>query len=333
MSANVPETQAHRGEPSAAVPLVTVMIVCYRHERYVAQALHSAFTQSYRNIELIVTDDASPDGSVGAIREALEDCPFPARFIENSENRGLCATLNQGLASASGSYVALMSADDWMEPHRIERLVELFEALPDDFCLVHSDMFLVDEEGTGSQRWSGSSGQHVDEQAFFDLVRGVNFATPSAMYRRAALDAAGPYDEELPAEDFDMLLRLAQRGRFRYVDEPLVSWRHVPSSVSREAGRLGRFEYYLPSLAKHFGSSPEIDRVISLRISTLAVELYKGGRSRPLAARYLRLAARQHPHKRAVVFAALATARVSAERALSAGWSALSVKRVTRSGT
>lgn len=89
--------------------------------------------------------------------------------------------------------------------------------------------------------------------------------------------------------------------------------------MSRQAGRVGRFEYYLPSLAKHFGQSATLDTVIAERISTMAVAIYVGGGSRSLAAKYLRLATTKAPHKRAVAFAVPSTLGVSgsvAHRAL-----------------
>jgi glycosyltransferase involved in cell wall biosynthesis len=288
---------------TANEPLVTVVLVCYDHERFVEQALRSIFEQSYPHLELIVTDDASSDGSLAIVEGLLAGSPVPARLMANATNRGLCATLNQVLGLASGKYVAMMSADDWMEPDRVAVQVRAFEQLDEQFGLVHSDMFLVDVDGAPVDTWLSTYGEVVAEEAFVDLVRGLSFSTPSFMYRRSALEAAGPYDESLPAEDFDMVLRLARLTKFHFVPEPLVNWRMNPQSVSRQAGRLGRFEYCLPSLAKHFGRSAEDDRVISERMSTLATELYLGGRSRRAAAGYLRLAARRHPHRRAMAFA------------------------------
>lgn len=283
--------------------MVTVVLVCFNHERFVEQALRSIFAQAYPRMELIVTDDASSDGSRALIEELLADSPVPTRFLANDTNLGLCATLNLALRSATGKYVAMISADDWMEPDRIGVQVREFEQLDERFGLVHSDMFMVDADGTFVDTWLATFGEVVGEDAFVDLVKGCSFSTPSFMYRRSTLEAVGPYDESLPAEDFDMLLRLARLTRFHFVPVPLVSWRMNPLSVSRQAGRIGRFEYCLPSLAKHYGRSSADDRVIAERMSTLATEVYLGGGSRRQAAGYLRLAARRHPHRRAMAFA------------------------------
>ncbi len=282
---------------------MTVVLVCFNHEEFVEQALRSILDQTYANLELIVTDDASSDGSVAIIQRLLDDTPWPAQLVANQTNRGLCATLNMALAQATGKYVTMMSADDWMEPDRVARVVSQFEELPDAYGVIHTDMHLVDLDGTLIGDWLETGGPPVAEDAFVDLVKGRNFTTPSAMYRRTVLTEAGPYDETLPAEDFDMLLRLARRTRFFFLSEPLTNWRINPASMSHQAGRIGRFEYYLPSLAKHFGVSDEYNKIIAERMSTMAVAIYVAGGPRALAAKYLRMAARRAPHTRAIAFA------------------------------
>jgi glycosyltransferase involved in cell wall biosynthesis len=305
--------------PPTTQPLVTVVLVCFNHEQFVEQALRSILNQSYPNIELVVTDDASSDSSLTTIERMLVDAPWPTQLVANASNQGLCATLNKAMSRASGEYVTIMSADDWMEAERVARLVAQLEELGTAYGLVHTDMHLVDLDGNLVSEWLETGGPAVADDAFIDLVKGFNFSTPTVMYRRSVLADAGPYDETLPAEDFDMLLRLARRTRFFFLPEPLTNCRMNPDSMSRQAGRVGRFEYYLPSLAKHFGVSSDYDKLIAQRMSTLAVAIYVGGGSRSVAAKYLRVAAAKAPHPRAIAFAVPSSLGISgsaADRAL-----------------
>jgi glycosyltransferase involved in cell wall biosynthesis len=81
---------------------VSVVVPVYNHAGYVMQALESVFAQTYRNLELIVVDDGSTDGSADVVRRALASCPFPVRFVEQ-DNRGAHAALNEAIRLANGT--------------------------------------------------------------------------------------------------------------------------------------------------------------------------------------------------------------------------------------
>jgi hypothetical protein len=112
-----------RNDAAVATPLVSVVIASYRHARYIEQALRSVYRQSYRNIEIIVVDDGSDDGSPGVIDRCLADSPFPQRFVSR-EHRGAAATLNEAAALASGAFIGFLNADDSLHAERVERMIE-----------------------------------------------------------------------------------------------------------------------------------------------------------------------------------------------------------------
>jgi glycosyltransferase involved in cell wall biosynthesis len=107
----------------AQTPLVSVVIAAYRHARYAEQALRSVYRQSYRNIEIIVVDDGSDDGSPGVIGSCLADSPFPHLFVAR-DHRGAVATLNEAAALAAGAFISFLNADDWLHPERVQRMIE-----------------------------------------------------------------------------------------------------------------------------------------------------------------------------------------------------------------
>ena len=102
-------------------PSVSVLVTTFNHARYVEEALESLRRQTSRDFEVIITDDASTDGCAEAIEGWLARTGFPAQFIRNAVNRGICANRNTALARARGRFVCSLSGDDAYADDRIER--------------------------------------------------------------------------------------------------------------------------------------------------------------------------------------------------------------------
>src|SRR3954462_6487101 len=133
-------------QPSRA-PRVSVLLTTFNHVAYVEQALESLRSQSSQDFEVIITDDASIDGSADTIAAWLQRTGFAARLIRNPRNRGICANLNAALALASGEFICSLSGDDAYEPDRIARQLACFLTLPEQVAAVYSDVLLIDAAG------------------------------------------------------------------------------------------------------------------------------------------------------------------------------------------
>jgi glycosyltransferase involved in cell wall biosynthesis len=114
---------ARHAAAGGAFPLVSVLVACDGNARYVEQALRSVYEQSYRNIEIVVIDDESGDGSDTVIKRCLAVSPFPNRFVAG-EHRGAATTLNEAASLSTGTFIHFLNADDWIEPDRVRRMVE-----------------------------------------------------------------------------------------------------------------------------------------------------------------------------------------------------------------
>ena len=123
LEAFVAREQARALARSDATPLVSVVLPAYNHARFVGAAIASVARRRTANLELVVIDDGSTDGTAAVVPKAIAGLPFPVRFIAR-ENRGAPATLNEGAALASGQYVAFLNSDDYYAPERIARLVD-----------------------------------------------------------------------------------------------------------------------------------------------------------------------------------------------------------------
>ena len=99
--------------------LISVVVTCYNHEKYIEQCLRSIFKQTYRNIELIVLDDGSTDYSPEIIQEVLRESPFATTF-ESHENIGVVRTRNKGLNLLNGDYFLFVDSDDFLDDRYVE---------------------------------------------------------------------------------------------------------------------------------------------------------------------------------------------------------------------
>ena len=104
-------------------PLVSVAIPCYNHERFVQDSIQSIIDQTYQNIELIIIDDGSRDGSVEKIKEMIPACQ--ERFVRfefrHRPNKGLSATLNEALEWCEGKYFSALASDDIVLKNKIDK--------------------------------------------------------------------------------------------------------------------------------------------------------------------------------------------------------------------
>jgi glycosyltransferase involved in cell wall biosynthesis len=226
------------------LPWVSVVCTCYNQAGYVREALRSVVEQTYANIELIVIDNASTDGSAAQIKAFCAEYPA-TKFIQNPVNQGLCGAFNQGLALAIGEYVIDLAADDVLLPSRVARQVERFRSLPLYYGVVFSNAAYIDAEGceTGYHYpvdAEGHSMQFVPTgDVFQDVLSRYFINTPTMMMRRDMLVSLGGYDETLAYEDFDFWVRSARHYRYAYIDEVLTQKRRLPDSLGTQIVKRG----------------------------------------------------------------------------------------------
>ena len=122
------------------LPLVSVIVPCYNHEKYVEETIESIVNQTYENIELIVIDDGSKDASPQIIEELSKKYNF--KFIHRS-NKGLSATLNEGIRLSQGKYISVCASDDKLKLDKIEKQVKFMEEILIMECVLEKLYFLM----------------------------------------------------------------------------------------------------------------------------------------------------------------------------------------------
>lgn len=196
-----------------ASPSVSVVVPCYNYGHYLTECAESALSQHEVDVEVVIVDDASPDGSV-AVAHDIAAKDERVRVIENKVNQGHIATYNIGLAAVTGQYVVQLSADDLLAPGALGRSVALLEARPEvTFVYGYAPEFTdrPPKARTNVRSWSVWSGSdwlgHI-------CRRGSNIVTnPEVVMRSAMVRELGGYDARLPhSADMYLWMGAAARG-------------------------------------------------------------------------------------------------------------------------
>ncbi len=219
--------------------LVSVVIPSYNHKSYVIQAIESVLDQSWPNIDLIVIDDGSRDGSPEHIQELL-DQRGGFRFVTR-KNRGLLKTLNEGLQLARGEFFCELASDDYFPTNSIELRVKYLQRHPDcvavfgDGALVKNNM--VVEGGLLTEKHRKIFLEH---DPIPDMLTGQSPVFSSALVRRDSLLGIGGFDENTFRyyEDLDTSILLALQGRLGLVDSPVICRREHETNVSSSTSHV-----------------------------------------------------------------------------------------------
>jgi len=210
-------------------PALSVVMPVYNAEQYLAEAVDSILQQTFTDFELIAIDDGSTDGS-GALLETYADRDDRVCLISR-ENRGLVATLNEGIDRAKAPLVARMDADDICYPERFAIQMAYMAEHPDVLCL-GGRFELIDGENRLLTQLTEAPLDDAGIQQ--KLLSGVCVIShPSVIFRRDAVIDAGYYDPDtMLAEDLDLWLRLGERGKLAIVPEIVLRYRVHENTVS-----------------------------------------------------------------------------------------------------
>ncbi|MBN8491261.1 MAG: glycosyltransferase family 2 protein [Burkholderiales bacterium] len=237
---NRPCTTPVAATPSgAALPLVSVMIPVFNQAAYVERAIRSALAQDYPNLEIVVSDDASSDGTPAVVERFILDNPrAPVVLVKSSVNRGILRNYHDTLyAHITGEWVINLDGDDFfLDPGFIRRAVL---AAADERIVLALGNYCEYAQATGEQLDIRNSALApvVDGNAFVTLFAkgGVVWNHNCILYRRAAALAIGFYwNEQGTRNDWESFLRLVINRRVAYVDSIAAAWvQHAHNETAR----------------------------------------------------------------------------------------------------
>lgn len=206
-------------------PRVTIVTPSYNQAAFLEEAIRSVLDQGYENLEYIVVDGGSTDGSV----EIIERYADRLAWWVSEPDGGQAEALNSAFARSTGELLGWLNSDDTLLPGAVSAAVEAFEHEP-DLLLAYGDAIFVDEDGA---RVGYYSAQDADvpgmlRRCFDDIVQ------QGSLFSREAYDLAGPLHGWF-CLDFEFFLKVAMTGPVRRLDRPLATYRLHPESKSMTA--------------------------------------------------------------------------------------------------
>lgn len=227
---------------TGTLPPISVVIPCYNAAAYIVAALESVTAQGWPNLEVVVVNDGSTDGSSDRVTAFSGN----VRLVQQP-NRGIAAARNTGIVNASHEWLAFLDADDLWLPGKLAAQWHALQADPDArMSYTAWDVWTssetypsaeylasLSERATSPGAWAGPSGWIYPE-----LLLDSEVWTSTVLLHRSLVDEIGAFDPELDiGEDYDLWIRASQATRIVRVNRPFALYRMHPNSITKAATR------------------------------------------------------------------------------------------------
>tara|TARA_Y100001970_G_C14235567_1_gene861578 strand:- start:1539 stop:2546 length:1008 start_codon:yes stop_codon:yes gene_type:complete len=211
-------------------PKVSIIILSYNQADFIKEAINSVLNQTYTNLEIIISDNGSTDGTKKIIKSFLTDDRII--FLDYMENQSISLRQNQAAQKASGEYISLLYADDYYLPSKIEHQVKIFSALSDEWGVVHGPGFELDNKSGRKQPISSTK---AHGSCLVKLLKEYSdgFINPIAPLVRTKTYLEFPLYEDIFSEGESLYWRIALRYKFFYSEVPLVVMRYHEQNMGK----------------------------------------------------------------------------------------------------
>lgn len=288
------------------LPLVSVCIPAYNHEKYIAETIESVINQDYMNLELIIINDGSKDKTDEVIKKYEQKCQ--KRFVRfeyrNRENKGLSATLNEMVQWSKGKYFTACASDDMFLSTKVSLLVNSLEKLSEDYAVAFGNAIFIDDNSNeiyidvntgGLSRQEEGTKFFLDFQVLqrnCDLKIGKNFGSyetllignylpaMSFLIKLDKIKEVGAWTSGNTIEDWEMWLKLSKNYKFAYIDEPVALYRwHENNTVKTMKFELIRDSIKLLENDKSYALHKGYENVFYSTLIDLVLQLRKYDKS------------------------------------------------------
>lgn len=227
-------------------PLITIYMVAYNAEKYIAQAINSVLAQTYKDFELLIINDGSTDQTEQIIKLYSDD---RIRYIYQ-EHKNFAAGMNRAITEAKGEYILGVDSDDFIESDYLEKMVDFAEQYPDIDYFYPEHLMVVNESGHPAGKWNYLDFSDNRELASFLLEHEFSpIPNPGSLKRKSMFERVGLYEEVETCEDFAFLCKNALKINFERVDGAGgYFYRRLPTSNSHKTA--ARKEVHAKALSK-----------------------------------------------------------------------------------
>ena len=222
--------------------LVSVIIPTHSRKDMLHRAVQSVLNQTYANIQIVIVDDASTDGTPQFVGQLQEQHPN-ILYLRNEASLGACGARNRGISEASGKYIALLDDDDEYLPTALSELIKTYEI--GNYSFVCADLKIINKKGN---RISSKPGM-IDLQK----ILWINNATMCMVTERSKMLKVGSFDVALyAAQDYDLWVRLIHEfGAAKRLNKVLYIYHQEHEAVRITTVSSRRFKGYFDNYQKH----------------------------------------------------------------------------------
>ena len=237
---------------STKYPLISVIVPCYNHAKYVSDALDSIFDQSYSNIELIVIDDKSTDSTLKVINKWISNLESKTRFIDlqvlsHSQNLGAASTLNEGLEHAKGELITFLNSDDFYDSQRLERFNAAYNG--EEYFCGFSEVKCVSEKNSKVDIGLISIIESIPDRleslfSNFLMLQDENIAVTSGniVISRGLAQRLEKFKNLLYCHDWEFLIRAAKYCEITFIRDSIYYYRLHGENSFRDLSDQADFE-------------------------------------------------------------------------------------------
>jgi len=247
---------------------VSVLVLAYNHERFVAQTLDSVLMQQVGfDWEVVVGEDCSMDGTAAIVRRYADRHPDRIRVLPRERNLGMHRNFADAWAACRGQYVAILEADDyWTSPTKLSRQAEFLDARP-DYTECFTDVEVFHEDGSHPRRRLRPPAER-DTWRLLDVLEWNFVPQCSVMFRRGVVAEWPAWFYGIPLPDWSLHLLHAERGPIGYIPEVTAAYRLHPGGIHSGQSEIAKTEAVAAvyrAINAHLGFT--YDRAIRTRIA------------------------------------------------------------------
>jgi len=211
------------------MPKISVVIITYNRARLLPEAIESVLSQSFKDWELLIVDDASTDGTESVVKKYI-DKDERIGYYKNESNIKISRSRNRGLELARGKYIAVLDSDDsWCDVEKLQKQYDFLEQNA-DFVLSAGGVIVIGDNSQEIKRYLKTS---TDEDIRSGILAQNPIVHSAVMYRREIALSSGGYDVALnTAEDYDLWLRIGRKGKMYNFSEYFVRYRIHGNNIS-----------------------------------------------------------------------------------------------------
>lgn len=230
--------------------LVSVHMITYNHEKYIAQAIEGVLMQETTfDYELVISDDSSPDNTLNIIKEYQERYPKIIRIIHREKNLGSMKNFFDTFNYCNGKYIAICEGDDyWTHPLKLQKQVVFLEK-NEDYGLIYTNANIFNQK---ENKFTGAFSFINDETpksgVFFPSILFKNYVQTLTVlvkseYLKSAIQSIGDSINEFKMGDYPLWIEISRNTKFKYLDEVMAVYRVLPNSTSYHSNLEKRYDF------------------------------------------------------------------------------------------